>query len=111
MKTFEPRFDVLPQEQKALWPELRAVPPAFVLYGGTALALRLGHRVSVDFDFFSSEPFELAGISILSCHFVAPVENCSHVPFSHPGRESIRSDPSRRHNCVDGLRRYVWLRL
>jgi hypothetical protein len=26
------------------------------LYGGTALALRLGHRVSLDFDFFSSEP-------------------------------------------------------
>jgi Nucleotidyl transferase AbiEii toxin, Type IV TA system len=28
-----------------------------VLYGGTAIALRLGHRVSVDFDFFSSERF------------------------------------------------------
>jgi hypothetical protein len=29
-----------------------------VLYGGTALALRLGHRESVDFDFFSTAPFE-----------------------------------------------------
>jgi hypothetical protein len=28
-----------------------------VLYGGTAIALRLAHRQSVDFDFFSSEPF------------------------------------------------------
>jgi hypothetical protein len=28
-----------------------------VLYGGTAVALRLGHRVSVDFDFFSAVPF------------------------------------------------------
>lgn len=26
----------------------------FVLYGGTAIALRLGHRRSVDFDFFST---------------------------------------------------------
>ncbi len=27
-----------------------------MLYGGTALALQLGHRNSVDFDFFSSQP-------------------------------------------------------
>jgi hypothetical protein len=30
----------------------------FVLYGGTAIALRLGHRYSVDFDFFSQSPLE-----------------------------------------------------
>ncbi|WP_161795870.1 nucleotidyl transferase AbiEii/AbiGii toxin family protein [Synechococcus sp. GFB01] len=30
----------------------------FVLYGGTAIALRLGHRISVDFDFFSSSPLD-----------------------------------------------------
>ena len=30
----------------------------FTLYGGTALALRLGHRTSVDFDFFSNTSFE-----------------------------------------------------
>jgi len=29
-----------------------------VLYGGTAIALRCGHRVSVDFDFFSSQSLE-----------------------------------------------------
>ena len=29
----------------------------FVLYGGTAIALRLGHRKSVDFDFFTEKPF------------------------------------------------------
>ena len=28
-----------------------------MLYGGTAVALRLGHRVSVDLDFFSAPPF------------------------------------------------------
>lgn len=32
--------------------------PGWVLYGRTALALRLGHRESVDFDFFSTAPFE-----------------------------------------------------
>ena len=35
-----------------------AVPKCFVLYGGTALALRLGHRESIDFDFFTAEPFD-----------------------------------------------------
>ena len=30
----------------------------FVLYGGTAIALRLGHRQSVDFDFFTERPFD-----------------------------------------------------
>ncbi|MEI9902713.1 MAG: nucleotidyl transferase AbiEii/AbiGii toxin family protein [Asticcacaulis sp.] len=39
--------------QQALWPELAAITRlGFALYGGTAIALRLGHRVSVDFDFF-----------------------------------------------------------
>ena len=48
----------MPPTQQRLWPELECVPPQFVLYGGTAIALRLGHRQSIDFDFFSSEPFE-----------------------------------------------------
>ncbi len=29
-----------------------------VLYGGTAIALRLGHRASVDFDFFTNAPLD-----------------------------------------------------
>jgi len=43
-----------------LWPELDAVPSDFVLYGGTGLALQLGHRFSEDFDFFSSSGFDPA---------------------------------------------------
>jgi len=34
------------------------VPSEFVLYGGTGLALQLGHRASEDFDFFSSSGFD-----------------------------------------------------
>lgn len=56
--SFEPRLDILPESQQELWPELDAVPSDFVLYGGTALALQLGHRVSEDFDFFSSSGFD-----------------------------------------------------
>jgi hypothetical protein len=49
--TFEPRVDILPRPQRELWAELDAVPSDFVLYGGTPLALQLGHRASEDFDF------------------------------------------------------------
>ena len=56
--TFEPRLDILPDSQRRLWPELDAIPSDFVLYGGTGLALQLGHRASEDFDFFSSLGFD-----------------------------------------------------
>ena len=48
-----PRLDILPPAQRSLWPRLVELPHSFVLYGGTAVALRIGHRQSVDFDFFS----------------------------------------------------------
>ena len=54
---FTPRLEVLPSAQRRLWQELGATPKHFVLYGGSAVALRLGHRSSEDFDFFSSYPF------------------------------------------------------
>src|SRR5213592_1088487 len=60
MASFEPRLSVLPPTQRRLWPDLKSVPKNFVLYGGTGLALRLGHRQSIDFDFFSSENFMVA---------------------------------------------------
>jgi len=56
-ETFQPRLDILPEAQRRLWDELGTTPDHFVLYGGTAIALRLGHRHSEDFDFFSNEPF------------------------------------------------------
>ncbi len=60
-----PRLSILPAAQQRIWPALRAVTDLdFVLYGGTAIALRLGHRISVDFDFFTGgefDPFTLRG--------------------------------------------------
>ena len=53
-------LDILPDAQRRLWEELQEVPPAFTLYGGTAVALHLGHRHSVDFDFFAAQPFHPA---------------------------------------------------
>lgn len=54
MSTFLPHLDVLPAAQKALWLRLVETPAEFALYGGTAVALRLGHRSSIDFDLFTS---------------------------------------------------------
>lgn len=55
---FKPRLDILPLPQRRLWDELRHVPVDFVLYGRTAIALHLGHRQSIDFDFFGDRPFD-----------------------------------------------------
>jgi hypothetical protein len=56
VETFSPHLEILPPPQRALWDELHATPDHFTLYGGTAIALHLGHRDSVDFDFFSRVP-------------------------------------------------------
>lgn len=49
-------LNILPAAQLKLWPLLKDIPKEFILYGGTAVALQLGHRVSIDFDFFSDLP-------------------------------------------------------
>jgi hypothetical protein len=53
-----PRLEVLPPAQRRLWDELVDTPAGFVLHGGTAIALHLGHRASVDFDFFCWAPLD-----------------------------------------------------
>ena len=74
----EPILTVLPDVQRRLWPALADVPDSFVLYGGTALALRLGHRSSVDFDFFSSSPLDHD--ALFAIPFVARAEVLQREP-------------------------------
>jgi hypothetical protein len=63
LTTFVPRLEILPEIQRQLWPKLaNLASQGFVLYGGTAVALRCGHRVSVDFDFFSAYPLDRASL-------------------------------------------------
>ncbi len=89
--TFLPRLDILPDEQRTLWPALACVPESFVLYGGTAVALRLGHRTSVDFDFFSSEPLDFDELFMLP--FVRNADVLQREPatltVSTPRAESV----------------------
>jgi hypothetical protein len=63
MSTFKPHFEVLPEAQKEIWPALVwTTTNRFVLYGGTAIALRCGHRASIDFDFFTDQPLDQSAI-------------------------------------------------
>jgi Nucleotidyl transferase AbiEii toxin, Type IV TA system len=78
---------VLPPAQQRLWPDLTGTPPEFTLYGGTAIALRLGHRPSIDFDWFSNEPF-------------APNDLMERVPYLR-GAATRQSSPNTLTVTVD----------
>ncbi len=55
--------EILPPAQRAFWDEDAAsLPHGWVLYGGTAIALHLGHRRSLDFDFFSTDPLDRSAL-------------------------------------------------
>ncbi len=56
-------LDILPTSQRQLWDELGDIPEEFILYGGTAIALQIGHRQSVDFVFFSFKTFNPTALS------------------------------------------------
>lgn len=56
------RTKVLSKEQQKLLPLVHAFSRDFYLVGGTALALQLGHRHSIDFDLFSLKPLNNAQI-------------------------------------------------
>lgn len=64
MGTFTPHLDALPAAQRQIWPSLGPTAAlGYVLYGGTALALRVGHRPSKDFDFFNDRPLDRLALS------------------------------------------------
>lgn len=50
--------EIFTEEQAKLLPLVREFSRSFGLVGGTAIALYLGHRRSIDFDMFSNKPFK-----------------------------------------------------
>ncbi|MEK7091800.1 MAG: nucleotidyl transferase AbiEii/AbiGii toxin family protein [Patescibacteria group bacterium] len=50
--------EILTEDQIKLFPLLEKMGDKFVLVGGTAIALHLGHRRSIDFDLFSLVSFK-----------------------------------------------------
>ncbi|MDR2613706.1 MAG: nucleotidyl transferase AbiEii/AbiGii toxin family protein [Candidatus Accumulibacter sp.] len=62
-RKFRPCMEISPPAPQCFWPELHNAPNlGFTLYGGTAIALRPGHRVSIDFDFFPEKPLDREAI-------------------------------------------------
>jgi hypothetical protein len=51
-------YEVLDKKTKDIFEKFSFLKDAFYLAGGTALALQLGHRISIDLDFFSDEPIK-----------------------------------------------------
>ncbi|MBU4480430.1 nucleotidyl transferase AbiEii/AbiGii toxin family protein [Patescibacteria group bacterium] len=54
--------EILTKEQKELLPLVKKFYKKFGLVGGTAIALHIGHRESIDFDLFSYEEFKNVNI-------------------------------------------------
>jgi hypothetical protein len=84
---FRAKLGTLPPAQRRLWEELGGVPRGFVLYGGTALALRFEHRSSEDFDFFANHPF-------------VPGELEAEIPFLR-GAVRLQSSPNTLVSRID----------
>jgi predicted nucleotidyltransferase component of viral defense system len=77
-------LEVLDSKRIELLNQLISHSNGFVLGGGTALALQLGHRKSFDFDFFSHSPIPQNLLetlsSLLSIHTVS-VDNINELTF------------------------------
>lgn len=52
------KLSILSEERKKILPSFISWKDEFYLAGGTGLALQIGHRESVDFDFFSPHSFD-----------------------------------------------------
>ncbi len=51
-------YNILDKKRKSILPLFEPLKNEFYLAGGTALALQIGHRDSIDFDFFSDKDFD-----------------------------------------------------
>lgn len=74
-------FDAVPESVKTLLVQLapKTALEDFALGGGTSLALRFGHRLSVDLDFFTVEDFSpeelFSGLELVGATVVARAAN------------------------------------
>ena len=85
-------LSVLPPRQRKMLEKLIAeeLNSGFYLAGGTALALQLGHRRSVDFDFFAPDPFDSAAK-------VRELEHAGKFELFHQDKNTVNS-------TLDGIR-------
>ena len=72
-------LDVLDKPRQDLWEKLEVFKRSGVLGGGTAIALQIGHRVSLDFDIFTeggiSSRMRNKALSVLDRPVVVEIDN------------------------------------
>lgn len=73
--------EILTKEQIALLLIVKTFNKNFRLVGGTAIALHIGHRHSIDFDLFSYEPFKNADIR----RKVKTISEINQIIVNHTG--------------------------
>lgn len=73
--------DVLTEEQRNLLPLIRSFSNDFSLVGGTAIALYIGHRRSIDFDLFTDVDIKRQSIRNLIKKSGFEVENLLYEAF------------------------------
>src|SRR3989344_1345068 len=78
--------EVLTKKQAAILPLLKEFKNSFGLVGGTAIALHLGHRRSIDFDLFSLKKFDNSKIQR---YFLVNHKKIEHVFIDQEGEYSI----------------------
>jgi Nucleotidyl transferase AbiEii toxin, Type IV TA system len=104
---------VLPQEAWKLVHQLSgaALLEPWTLAGGTGLALQLGHRISIDLDFFIEDPFDAAALrrslaDLGSLEIQHQDEDTLHVRLSGIRLSYLRSEAPFLHPPIEyrGLR-------
>jgi len=82
--------EILTKEQERLLPVVGRFAKNFYLVGGTAIALQLGHRRSIDFYLFTAKPFRTNQIKRL-------IKNGGHVT------QALRDEPGQYMILMNGV--------
>jgi len=67
-------YEILDRERREMLPILKNFKQDFYLAGGTSLALQIGHRKSIDFDFFTSKSIDTSELFEKSLEIFTPNE-------------------------------------
>lgn len=83
--------EIINPQQSDLIPYLRVFKRSFYLVGGTAIALHIGHRQSIDFDLFTPSRLDKTRIKA----------KLKEIPFEH---KTIFEDFDQLHLLVNGVK-------
>jgi hypothetical protein len=84
--------EILTEDQRQLLPLVRVFSDEYYLVGGTAIALLLGHRRSVDFDLFNHNPIKRKSIKHI-------IEN-----YNYPTSDVLFEDSEQLHIIIKNIK-------